>query len=193
MKPVRVAAPLTKPVSLEELKEAARVDFPDDDIILQAYLDAAVDHLDGWSGILGRAIIDQQWRIQFGCWPARAIVLPFGDVSAAEIKYLDQSEIEQTLPDAQFEIVQTATGAMIRFREAFDRPVLKMDRSDAVAVTFTTGFGADASSVPAALRVAIMLLASHWYEHREAAQAEEIRSVPLAVDRLITPYRRVFF
>ena len=58
MNPVRVAGPSTSPVTLAEMKAAARVDFGDDDLIMQSYLDAAVDHLDGWSGILGRAIID---------------------------------------------------------------------------------------------------------------------------------------
>lgn len=193
MKPVRVTEPSAKPVTLAELKVAARVDFNDDDVILQAYLDAAVDHLDGWSGVLGRAIINQDWKINLATWPADGIVLPFGDVSAATIIYFDGANAQQTLSDAQYEIVQTATGSMIRYKEGFARPALNTDRSDAAQVTFTTGFGAAASDVPPALRVAVMLLAAHWYEHREGAEGMNIETVPLSVDRLITPYRRVFF
>lgn len=193
MKPIRVSAPAASPVDLAELKHHARVDFTDDDVILQAYLDAAVDHLDGWTGILGRAMINQDWRIDVMTWPACGIVLPFGDVSDATITYYDAANNQQTLPSSQYEVVQTATGSIIRFNDTFERPALNLNRADVVQVTFTTGFGPDASAVPPALKVAIMLLASHWYEHREGAEDVDVRSVPLAVDRLITPYRRVFF
>ncbi len=193
MKPVRVTAPADAPVSLAELKQQTRVDFSDDDTILQAYLDAAVDHLDGWTGILGRAMINQDWRIDLMCWPAGGIVLPFGDVSDADITYIDPDENELVLGRGEYELVETATGSMIRFRDSFSRPALFDDASDAVQVTFTTGFGPAATDVPSALRVAIMLLAAHWYEHREGAEGTKIESVPLSVDRLITPYRRVFF
>ncbi|MGU3577091.1 head-tail connector protein [Brucellaceae bacterium C25G] len=193
MKPIRVTPPKVKPVTLDELKEAARVDFTDDNRILEAYLDAAIDHLDGWSGVLGRAIIDQEWQINASVWPSYGIVLPFGDVSAATIKYVGVSGDELTLPDSAYEVVETATGSMLRFRRDFDRPALAGDRSDAVHITFTTGYGADASKVPPSIKVAIMLLATHWYENREATSGIDVRKLPLAVDALITPHRRVLF
>ncbi len=193
MKPIRITPPTVKPVTLEELKAAARVDFNDDDQILLAYLDAAIDHLDGWSGILGRAIVNQEWRINASVWPSYAIVLPFGDVSAATVKYVGVSGAEFTLPEFAYEVVETATGSMLRFRNAFDRPALANDRSDAVQITFTTGYGEDATKVPASIKVAIMLLAAHWYENREATGGIDVRKLPLAVDALITPHRRVLF
>ncbi len=193
MKPIRVTAPAVKPVTLEELKEAARVDFNDDDTILGVYLDAAIDHLDGWSGILGRAIVNQDWKITAALWPSFGFVLPFGDVSAATIKYVDVSGLEQTLPDTDYEIVETATGAMIRYRNTFDRPALSNDTLEAIQITFTTGYGADATKVPPSIKVAILLLAAHWYENREATSALDIRKMPHAVDALITPHRRVLF
>ena len=193
MKPVRVSAPSSDPVSLAEFKTAARVDFVDDDEILQSYLAAAVGHLDGWTGILGRAIINQDWRIDLPCWPACQIVLPFGDVSAVAVAYTDDDGADQTLPTSHYELVEIATGSLVRYRQAFTSPALDTDRSDAVRVTFTTGFGANASDVPAPIRVAIMQLAAHWYENREAAEEKGVQSVPMSVDRLITPYRRVFF
>ena len=193
MKPILVSGPSISPVTLAELKGAARVDFNDDDTILQSYLDAAVGYLDGWNGVLGRALINQEWRVSQSVWPAHDWGLPFGDVSAATVKYLDIADTDQTLPDSAFEIVETATGALLRFKSSFDRPALTRDRSDAVQVTFTTGFGDSPDDVPPSLKVAIMLLACHWYENREAASGVDVRQLPLAVDALITPYRRVLF
>lgn len=193
MKPIRITPPTVKPVTLEELKAAARVDFNDDDQILLTYLDAAINHLDGWSGILGRAIVNQEWRINASVWPPCGVVLPFGDVSAATVKYIGVSGADQTLPSTDYEIVETATGSMLRFRNAFDCPALANDRSDAVQITFTTGYGEDATKVPASIKVAIMLLAAHWYENREATSGIDVRKLPLSVDALITPHRRVLF
>ena len=39
------------------------------------------------------------------------------------------------------------------------------------------------------LRLALLLLVAHWYEHREAASAAPVKSLPLAVDALLNPYR----
>lgn len=40
------------------------------------------------------------------------------------------------------------------------------------------------------LRLAMLLLVAHWYEHREAAtEAAGMKVLPLAVDALLGPYR----
>ena len=40
------------------------------------------------------------------------------------------------------------------------------------------------------LRLAMLLLVAHWYEHREAAtEAAGMKALPLAVDALLGPYR----
>jgi len=194
MRPIRVSAPSVLPVSLEELKQAARVDFADDDAILLTYLQAAVDHLDGWNGILGRAIINQEWCIWLGAWPFDGfLLLPFSDVSQASIRYYASNGLLETLDSNLYELIETATGAEIRFKTGFSAPEFDYDVSRPIEITFTTGFGADAASVPAPIKVAIMLLATHWYENREAVTGRSLTRLPFAVDRLITPYRRRVF
>jgi len=193
MKPILVKAPAVLPVSLEELKQAARVDFADDNALLMTYLQSAVEHLDGYHGILGRAIINQDWRIWANEWPVGGIILPFGDVHQATIQYFDGDGLEQTLDAAFYELVEMATGAVIRFKAGFDAPQLDEDNYKSIKVTFTTGYGADAAAVPTPIKVAIMLLATHWYENREAVTGRNLTRLPFAVDRLITPYRRRIF
>jgi len=181
------------PVSLDELKQAARVDFDDDDAILMTYLQAAVDHLDGWNGILGRAIINQDWKIWLGDWPLGGIVLPFGDVSQTSVRYYAANGQQETLDASLYELIETATGAEIRFKSGFAAPELDYDSSRLIEVRFTTGYGDDAAAVPASIKVAIMLLATHWYENREAVTGRNLTRLPFAVDRLITPHRRRLF
>nr|WP_278520633.1 head-tail connector protein [Brucella anthropi] len=194
MKPYRVAAPTVEPVSLDELKAAARVDFDDDDLILQSYLDAAVGYLDGWSGIMGRALINQIWGVSISTWPMQAIPLRFADVSSATVTYYDRDDVRQMLPSDAFEVVHRETGDLLYFRRSFTRPAVNDDRLAAVEVEFTTGYGDTPADVPAPIRTAILLLACHLYENREATStADNMQKLPLAVDALITPHRRVLF
>lgn len=50
------------------------------------------------------------------------------------------------------------------------------------------GYATDPSGVPAGIREWILIQAAHFYEHREAAQAENLIENPF-VDRLLDPYR----
>lgn len=82
--PVLVTPPVGQVVSLEELRAQCRLgpnslEFDDQLIVLGR---AAVSHLDGHHGILGRCILEQQWAVTLtrpGCHR-----LPFPDVTAVE-------------------------------------------------------------------------------------------------------------
>ncbi|MBZ9985674.1 head-tail connector protein [Mesorhizobium sp. BH1-1-5] len=192
LRPVRTTAP-TAAVSLDEIKRHANaVDFTDDDELLGILVQTATDHLDGWTGVLGRCIVNQGWRQDFGCWPAcRDLRLPFPDVANIVVKYSDTADAEQTVSNTLYETLSDARGAFIRLRDNFDAPALNDQRSDPVRIEFTAGFGA-VDAVPSAIKVAIMMLAAHWYANREAvAIGDSAAPLPMAVDALIAPYRRV--
>lgn len=72
MTPVLVSAPDAEVVSLDDVKRHLRVEHDDDNAQIAALILAAVGHLDGWTGILGRAIKPQIWREAFdGAGPYR--------------------------------------------------------------------------------------------------------------------------
>ncbi|WP_413467788.1 head-tail connector protein [Mesorhizobium sp. B2-8-5] len=168
------------------------VDFTDDDELLGVLVQAATDHLDGWTGILGRCIVNQGWQQDFGCWPAcRDLRLPFPDVASVVVKYSDPDDAEQTVSNTLYETLSDARGAFVRLRDNFGAPALNDQRSDPVRIGFTAGFGA-ADAVPSAVKIVIMMLAAHWYANREAvAIGDAVAPLPMAVDALIAPYRRV--
>jgi len=192
MKPRLVGAPKNLPVTLDELKAALRVDFADDDAVLTSYLKAAVQHLDGFHGILGRAIINQDWQIAMRGWPyAGIIALPLGDVSAASLTFYDEDGVSQIVAAQSYELAETVSGAWLRLTSDFERPVLDKKRGLPIEVTFTAGFGDSGADVPEPIKVAIKMLAGHWYENREAVTGRVLMKTPMAVDRLLSPYRRV--
>lgn len=81
MTPVLITAPTSQPVTLAEAKAHCRVDGTDDDALLAGLIAAAVGHMDGWTGVLGRCIMPQTWRVSAS---AGDVVLPMPDVTEAE-------------------------------------------------------------------------------------------------------------
>lgn len=191
IRPTLVTAPVGPIVSLDDLKAHCRVDFTDDDDLLEALAAAAVAHLDGYTGVLGRCMETQTWRHDFEGWPRLGCLrLPFPDTSSVVVSYFDADNVEQTVSSALYGVVETSLGSVVRFSDSFTRPTVYSDRVDGVRVTQTCGFGAVAD-IPAPLKTAIKMMVAHWYENREGVvvgtSAEEF---PMGVAMLIAPYRR---
>ncbi|MBQ6577214.1 MAG: phage gp6-like head-tail connector protein [Bacteroidales bacterium] len=45
--------------------------------------------------------------------------------------------------------------------------------------------------LPFRLRQAVLLLAGHWYNQREAVSGVQMHSVPFALDALVKPFRKL--
>lgn len=194
--PVRTVAPAASPVSLAEAKAHLSIDAADWDDPLQVFIDAAVTRFDGWSGLLGRCLVNQTWRLRFEEWPADGVLrFPFPDVSAATIKYYASSDGDATLttvsPSPFLEIMHDARGSYVKLKPTFTAPAL-YDRDGPVVADIVAGFGAAASDVPGALRTAILLTIGHLWENRADSAPIQIHSIPLAAEMFAAPFRRTF-
>ncbi|WP_368911603.1 head-tail connector protein [Taklimakanibacter deserti] len=194
LKPVLVTPPAAdKPlVSLADAKKHLRVDHVDDDGYIEGVIAAATAWLDGYSGVLGRALIDQTWRLNMDCWPACRIRLPLAPVSAiTSIKYYDGADAQQTLSATNYSLVEDALSPAAQWAFNASLPALH-ERPDAIEVLFVAGYGATASDVPRAIRHAALMLIAHLYENRETVLVgTNAQTLPFAVDALIAPFRRV--
>lgn len=192
--PVLVTPPDMLTVSLAEAKAHLRVDHDDDDTLIASLIRAAVDHLDGWTGILGRCLVEQTWRQDFDHFRP-CLRLPLGPV----ISISSVTVGGDTLDPSSYAIRTDAGG---RARVEFDGVTARGSAS----VVYKAGYPtipevpADGdtpaipakSTVPPALKVAIMLLVGTWYANRETmVVGATVESLPFAVDALIAPYRRV--
>lgn len=194
--PVRTVAPTTDLLSLEEIKQHCRVDGNDEDEFLKIARAAATDHLDGWSGVLGRCLLSQTWRLDLGGFPDDArLRLPLLPVSAvSSITYRDVADAQQTLATSVYAgPFVDALGAYVKLKSGQVWPGT-YDRDDAVAVTFVAGYGASAEAVPGPLRRAALLIVGDIYANRETVViGASVSEIPMsaAVDALIAPYRRI--
>lgn len=189
--PIRTVAPAALPVSVADAKAWLWVDHNSHDTLIESLIATATEYLDGFHGVLGRAIINQTWRQDFHDWSPK-LRLPFPDVSSTgmTVAYSDASNVEQTVSASLYQLLQDARGSYLRFSDDFTDPALYDDRDDPVRVTFVAGFGANSIHVPQSLRGAILTHVAHLYANREAVAAGDMKPVPLSHAALIAPWRR---
>ena len=172
----RIVAPAEAPVMLAEAKAQLRVDHDDEDPLIQHYIDAATAWLDGASGILGRCLVSQTWQMDLDAITG-LILLPFPDSVIDSAVFTDA-----TGGDVDYVISRQDERLLLRSRTGFGRPV---------TITFIAGYGAPAD-VPATLRQAMLLLIAHWFENRAAISlGPSASALPLALDAMLAPHRRI--
>lgn len=191
--PVLALPPSGYSIDLAEAKAHLRVDHADDDAYIQALIEVATAHLDGWSGVLGRALLTQNWRESHCCFPGcdgrlRLSLLPVSAI--VSITYYDTAGAQQTLGANVYSgPFVDELGAYVSLIDRQAWPATAR-REDAVAVTYSAGYGA-AGDIPRPIRQAMLLLIGHWYAVREAVADAPKSAVPFAVDALIAPFRRI--
>jgi len=188
MRLTRTVDPAELPVSLEEAKQYCRVNHDDENSLIESLLAAAVGYLDGPSGILGRAIIEQEWLLELDAWPNR-LALPIEPVTNVAVSYINTSGTETTVPENQLVITDAPSArTVLEWVDGIQAPELKNARYP-VKVTITAGFGA-AADVDEGLKVAIKMLVGHWYDNRETVvMGMSVVELPMAVSALLARYR----
>lgn len=189
LSPVLVTPPAETPIDLADAKRVIGITHDDDDELITALIAAAAEWLDGYSGVLGRALVTQTWKISMSGM-CRRVLLPLAPVSAITgVTYYDPDGNEQTVAPESYGLFAGAAGPYLQFVHDYGFPALYA-RDDAVSVTVTAGYGA-AADVPAPIKQAICMMVAHFYENREAASSIDINEIPLGVSALIAPYRRI--
>lgn len=182
--PYRKTPPTGELISLADMKAAINVLEADDDVLIEALLQSAVDHFDGYMGVLGRCLVNQVWISPFDEFkPSQFILLPFPDVSAVTVLYDDTTGAEQTLTTSNYSFGSAHGGGFVQFKKS-TLPTLQVDNPSPVRIEFTAGFG-DANAVPEGIKTAIKLLVCHWFENRGDNEV----GLPQAIDALTRQYR----
>lgn len=167
---IRIVAPVGSVVDLAGLRDQCRVDGTDHDASLTAFGLAAEAYLDGYGGILGRAILPQTWRDTFTGWGELRLTLP--DVASVVVSYQDAAGVWITITAPTIERDDrgwflTATGP----------------DTAAVRVDYVAGLASDKLPVAA---VIVRLMVANWFANREAVVTGTIvADLPMAVDALI--------
>lgn len=186
--PVRVVAPAETPVSLAEVKAALSVDHEEHDPWISTLIGAVTERLDGWGGILGRAIVTQEWAQSYPGWGVR-MPLPLEASALEGIDYVAADHTEQTLPVDGWRIVTRGVSEAVA-PEGLITPALAA-RQDAVTLRFSAGSAA--SAVPVQIKAAIIKAVGDVYDARgDEPEGGAMRAALLEAAHIAAGARRIW-
>lgn len=191
-----VTPPDVFPVSLAEARAQLGITTTTvHDAMINRLIAAATAKVDGETGILGRALVTQEWKLTLDCFPTE-IVVPLPPLqSVEEITFLDAAGEEQTLATDKYAVLGIGGSKRARIVPAYGKSwPATWDFAESVTVSFTAGYGDDEESVPEPLRAAILLHVGHLFENRETTIVDtrdsfSVDVTPYGFDDLIAPYR----
>ena len=187
----RATPPAVEPVSVSEAKAHLRVDISDDDSYISTLITAAREWCEQY---LDRTLINTQWTMRLDSFPyeielPRPPIATSGTTTAVSLTYTLGDDSTATLSTTAYRVDRNSTPGVVRQLRAGTWPA-NLDDYNAVAVTWWAGYGASGTSVPAAIRHAILMLVGHWYESRSSVLAGSIsKEIEFGVKSLLDSQR----
>jgi uncharacterized phiE125 gp8 family phage protein len=146
-----------------------------------------------------RQLINATYVFSFDMFPHGDVIYspvsPLGSVTS--IQYLDADGVSQTLSTDVYAVDTIRDPGRIYLKSGQEWPST-LDQEQAVTITAVAGYGSASTDVPEPLIQvpepliqAVLMLAAHFYEHREAVdpKGNTFAPVPMGVERLILQYR----
>ncbi len=185
----RITPPTKIFLTLPEVKSHLRITSDDEDAYVSQLSIGAEAHLDGYSGILGRALLTQIWEMRLPSFRHRRFNIPLPPLqSINSIKYLDLQGAEQLVSSSIYNVDTGGTsGGTVELKDGQVWPSIVTQRQDAVRVRFTCGYG-ERSDVPAPILSAALLIVGALYETRESSVIGKSVVDNPSVKMLINPY-----
>lgn len=178
----------TASISRSELKAHARVYHTQDDTYLDTLIVTATQIIEAETR---RAMINRAFAFQLEAFPAdREIILPRSPLSTVtSVTYTDTDGATQTLSASTYHVYSVNGVGRVVLKSSSSWPDTQDTGNLDVTVNFTAGYGATATSVPAGLKHATLLAATHLYDNRTSVNVGNIvNELPMTVQRLIVQY-----
>ena len=165
----RQIPPSVEPVTLAEAKAHLRVDASDDDAYILGLITTAREWCEEY---LDRTLVSTQWVMRLDKFPSdgtmdvelpRPPIVSSGTATAVSVTYTAENGGTQSWSSASYRVDRASTPGVVRTLYGQTWPPHLQD-DNAVTVTWWGGYGPSGSSVPAAIRHAILMLVGHWYD-----------------------------
>lgn len=190
----QITEPTEWPITLAEGKAHLRVDYTDDDDMIEELIKSATDYCDGPTGFLGRALIEQTWELVLDAFPDddEEIKIPMPPLIEVEsVKYDDAAGDEQTMSTADYTVDNVSEPGWVLPVGSWPST---FDGVNAVRIRFRCGY-LDSSSppvenVPGSIKAAIKLILGNLYANRETIiLGQTVYEIPLTAERLLRKHR----
>ncbi len=191
-------APEALPITIEEAVEHCRAPIGgSDDVLVERALKGAISFIENRTGRIIAPTLVQYRLDDWPCdWDLKVPHAPIRDV--VDVRYVGEDGIERSIGDENWSWEGESDGAVISWAQLSSIPSLHTTQKGTVRVNFQAGYNLPDESgtgddpnlaLPEDLKIAILMLTSHWYENRGLTSAEQQNSVPMAVDTLINRFK----
>lgn len=204
--------PAAEPITLAAAKQQLVIDdtFTADDALISVYITAAREYVER---VMQRHIFQRTMILTLDYFPllsdcvygadqyayvssyirSLSIIIPkAGLVSVESIKYLDTTNNTfATLPANTYMVDAISEPGRITPAAGCVWPYQQNYLPGQVQINYTSGSygdGVEVDNCPVAIKLAMLLLVSHFYAHREATTEATLTNIPLGVDALLAPY-----
>lgn len=189
-RPVLVTPASVLPVTVAEVKLALRVDGVDLDSEIESQIKAAVEHYEGWTGILGVCLVEQTWRQSFDRFE-RCMMLPLRPVqSIASVKWRNTVGEIATVPAANYSLDTDDGGlSFVRFKRGYAYPS-DLAEVGSVAIEYVAGWPIveEKATTPESIKTAIKIRVQMHIDEAAKQGAEVLEKIE---SRLIGMFRSV--
>lgn len=203
-------------VTLAEVKSHLRVDFADDDDLINGLIAAAVGQLDpSMGGWLGRALRPQTWEYRLDRFYGlgrhhrnrgghHRIEIPYPPlIGIVSLKYDDPAGVEQSLVEGtDFQILGEGSLGRASIAPLYDGcwPVARC-APESVRIRFQAGYAAAVAAdpgpaspdaLPPTIKAWLKLIIGSLYENRESMMSgarAQVAQLPDHILQMISPYR----
>lgn len=183
---VQIVPPTDEPVSLDEMKRHLRVTIDQDDLVIFGMIQAAREYVEL---VTRRQLLRATFLYAFDVFPTGSIiVLPRPPlVSIVSLAYVNTSNVETIFPATDYDVDTWSQPGRIYLLPDKTWPST-YTIPNAVRVRFRAGRNAPGGVTPS-LKLIVMLLVGHLYEHREATVVESLRNIPLGFQSFLWSQR----
>lgn len=145
--------------------------------------------------LTARKLVSQTWKWFLNDWPCSdRLIVPFGQLtSVTHVKYTDSADVQTTLAATDYAVSVARDPGVLALKYEKLWPTATLRTLDPIEIQFVCGW-ATAGAVPSDIQSAILLLAAHLYEHREAVvlgntSSVDSKALAFGVDALLVNWR----
>jgi len=170
-------APKSEPVSVDELKQQCRIDFDDENVLLKRYIVAARQYCEGVSNYM---IARQKLRLLFEKFTTDFVIRTCPIISIDSIAYYDSDNASQTIDAAEYVARISDAYTMVNHLTYWPTNLSSVIHKP-VMIDVTAGKAQPLEQH----KQAILMIAAHWYRHREDVSDLKTVEVPHGARALI--------
>jgi uncharacterized phiE125 gp8 family phage protein len=179
-------APVNEPWTLSDVKNYLKVDTSADDTLITTLISAARQAAESY---LNMALITQTVTEKLDRLNSPTLYLSVNPVIAvSNFQYFDGQNTTQTFAATNYVVDNYSKPSRLSLAYGKTWPTLYGNIND-VTITYTAGFGTEASGVPTQIRQAMLMMIADSYDNRE----DYVKKMPTASQYLLDQYRVQYF